>query len=89
MEHVPSAAWNSFGFNRTVNRTHRRLVMPMSFVFPGAPVIVENIPALVMPKEINVEVRLLWFYEIKELVNNRESLIEIIRQCISWMREGL
>ncbi len=49
----------------------------------------EEIPAPDVPAEIDVEVRLLWFYEIKEIVSNRESLTELIRQCISWIREGL
>lgn len=77
-------------FNQTMDWTNRQLV-PQSFVLPG-PGVMEAIPAREIPEmsaDINVEMRLLWFYQIKEIVTNWPSFAEMIRQCISWMREGL
>ena len=78
---------------QSMNDTYRETPLPLlvaaqTFVSPEVSVM-EEIPAPDMPEEINVKKRLLWFYEIKELVSNRESLTEIIRQCISWIREVL
>ena len=40
-----------------------------------------------IPAEINIEVRLLWIYEIKELASHWESVAELIRQCANWLRD--
>ena len=95
-QEFPTAAWMQHHFNQTMDLTHHRHAIAQSLLIPGVGVLA-NTPAPEMfvtetpeiPADINVEVRLLWFYQIKELVNNRESITEIIRQCISWIREGL
>ena len=89
MEHVPSAAWNPLEFNRTVNRTHRRLVVPMSFVFPGVPAIEEDFPASEVPSEINMDVRRFWFLSIREFVRNWDSIVDVVHLGIGWIRELL
>jgi len=49
----------------------------------------EDIPAPDVPAEINMEVRRFSFLAIRELVRNRDSIVDAVQQCISWIREGL
>ncbi len=90
---APITGWGGLAFNQSMNWMYREtplplLVAPPSFVFPGVGAM-EDMPAPETPTQINVEVRLLWLYEIKEIVSNRESLTELIRHFISWLREVL
>ena len=72
---------------------------PQSFMFPGVSAMANTplplldihpeVSAPEIPTEINVEKRLLWFYEIKELVSNWKSIPEVIQQCVAWIREAL
>ena len=48
-----------------------------------------EIPAPDVPAEINMEVRRFSFLAIRELVRNRDSIVDAVQQCISWIREGL
>ena len=89
MEPVPAAAWQRPAFNQSTNWTNRRTPLPLlatvpSFVFPGVAAI-ENAPVFEMPTEINVQKRMFLFYAIREIVSNRESIAEIIRQ---WWGAG-
>jgi hypothetical protein len=76
--------------------TNRHLVA-QTFAFPGVgamentplPLKMAAIEAPEIPAEIDTGLRGFWFLVISQFVSNWEPIAKMIRQCISWIREGL
>ncbi|MCH7501917.1 MAG: hypothetical protein IIA10_01010 [Proteobacteria bacterium] len=90
---APIAGWGGLAFNQSMNWMYREtplplLVAPPSFVFPGVGAM-EDMPAPDVPAEINMNVRRLWVLGIGEIARNRDSIVDAVEQCISWIREIL
>ena len=90
---VPIAAWQGLPSNQSMNWTNRRTPLPLlvaaqSFVFPGVAAI-EEAPAPDVPVEPNMVMRGFLVFAFRELVRNKDSIVEAAQQFISWIRDML
>lgn len=81
---APITGWGGLAYNQSMNWTYRSTPLPLLMAAAS-----EDIPATDLPVEIAMDMRRLWFFGVKELVSNRDQIIEAVRQCISWLRELL
>ena len=67
--------------NQSMNCMYRGTPLPLLMAA------MEEFPIPAVPAEINMDARRGWFLAFNQLVINRESIAEIIRQCIGWIHE--
>ena len=81
---APITGWGGLAYNQSMNWTYRSTPLPLLMAAANEDILTPNLPA-----EINMEVRRFSFLAIRELVRNRDSIVDAVQQCISWIREGL